>query len=144
MRHFFLRIEETRDGILHVIQTRDKKGRFLGVVSEPTRIEALAEAKALALETLLEFAEGPVPPQDSLFLTPPKTGALELSLQDLFPILLRHKRSQRGLTQTALAEQLDIKQQVYARLERPGKSNPTLSTVQRLSTILKEDILALA
>jgi len=47
------------------------------------------------------------------------------------------------LTQSAMAAQLAVAQQVYARLERPGKANPT-ATVQRLSVILQEDLLALA
>lgn len=144
MANYFIRIEESRDDALHVVVSRDKKGHFLGVASEESRAEALAEAKALALEALLDLADqGEFPLQD-LYHVAPRQGGILLNLQDLFPILLRYKRCQHGLTQTALAERMDVRQQVYARLERPGKSNPTLATIERLSFILDEDILALA
>lgn len=144
MQTFYFSIAESKDGDLYVIESRDKKGRFLGVVSEATHEEALSEAKALSLSTLLSFAEDGENPLEALFLRTPKKEHIQLSVQDLFPVFLRAKRCRHGLTQAVVAERLNMRQQVYARLERPGKSNPTLATVDRISSILREDILALA
>jgi DNA-binding XRE family transcriptional regulator len=143
MQTFFVAETVSRDGPLFVAEARDKKGRFLGVVSEATRAESLAALKALVLEMLLEFADQGENPLLCLYRTVPRQGGLDLRFQELFPVVLRYKRCRRGLTQSAMAARLAVAQQVYARLERPGKANPTLSTVQRLSTILHEDILAL-
>jgi DNA-binding XRE family transcriptional regulator len=92
---------------------------------------------------LLEFADQGENPLQCLYRAARTHGRLELFFHELFPVLLRYKRCRHGLTQSAMAAQLAVAQQVYARLERPGKANPT-ATVQRLSVILQEDLLALA
>jgi|MudIll2142460700_1097286.scaffolds.fasta_scaffold275355_2 predicted RNase H-like HicB family nuclease/DNA-binding XRE family transcriptional regulator len=52
------------------------------------------------------------------------------------PLVIRMGRQRRGLTQRQVAAALGISQQAYQRLESPGKSNPTLKTLDRLSGIL--------
>ncbi len=144
MRTYFFRVEVSRDEKLYVAQAFDKRGAFLGVVSEETREDALVEVKALALEALLQIASEGKDPLEGLYQNPPKTGGVQATLQDVFPIVLRFKRCKHGLSQTRLAESMNVRQQAYSKLERPGKSNPTLATIEQLSLILKEDILALA
>ena len=143
MQIYFVSCTETRDGDLFVAEAGDRKGRFLGVVSEASRSASLAALRSLALEMLLEFAEQGEHPLRCLYRAAPKGGGLELSIRELFPLLLRYQRCRRGMTQAAMAARLAVAQQVYARLERPGRANPTLATVQRLSAILDEDLLAL-
>ncbi|WP_005035807.1 helix-turn-helix domain-containing protein [Holophaga foetida] len=142
MHKYFVELKESRDEGLFVAQAHDVQGRFLGVVSEETREEALDALKGLVLEMLLEFAAQGENPLQSVFRDAPKHG-LELYLADLFPATLRYRRFQKGLTQSEVAAQMGQAQQVYARLERPGV-NPTLATVQRLGAILGTDILAYA
>ena len=51
------------------------------------------------------------------------------------PILLRKLRVKKNLTQGDIAKVLGISYQAYQRLERPGKSNPTLKTLERLAKV---------
>jgi antitoxin HicB len=64
--------------------------------------------------------------------------APELDVRIALAILSARKR--RGLTQQQAAAALGISQQAYRRLEMPGKSNPTLRTLARLSTVLGLDL----
>jgi antitoxin HicB len=52
------------------------------------------------------------------------------------PLTILAARKRRGLTQQALARALGVTQQAYRKLEMPGKSNPTLRTLERLSRVL--------
>ena len=56
------------------------------------------------------------------------------------PILLRKLRETRKLTQGDIAKVLGISYQAYRRLERPGKSNPTLKTLERLAKVFNKDL----
>lgn len=61
---------------------------------------------------------------------------IEVDLRIAFPIMLRKARSKRKLSQQQVAERLGVSQQAYAKLETPMKSNPALSTIQKLSEAL--------
>jgi antitoxin HicB len=56
------------------------------------------------------------------------------------PILLRILREIRELTQGDIAKVLGISYQAYQRLEKPGKSNPTLKTLERLAKVFNKDL----
>ncbi len=56
------------------------------------------------------------------------------------PILLRRFRETKKLTQGDIAKLLGISYQAYQRLERPGKSNPTLKTLERLAKVFNKDL----
>ncbi len=56
------------------------------------------------------------------------------------PILLRKLREKQSLTQGDIAKVLGISYQAYQRLEKPGKSNPTLKTLERLAKVFKKDL----
>lgn len=51
---------------------------------------------------------------------------------------LREIREAKGLTQTVLAERLDMKQPTYCAIER-GENSPTLSTVEKIAKALGVD-----
>jgi antitoxin HicB len=57
-------------------------------------------------------------------------------LDVLIPLAVLSARKRRGLTQQQVAKALGISQQAYRKLEVPGKSNPTLRTLERLSEVL--------
>jgi antitoxin HicB len=52
------------------------------------------------------------------------------------PLLLLWARKRLGLTQGQAARTLGITQQAYRKFETPGKSNPTLRTLARISQTL--------
>jgi antitoxin HicB len=56
------------------------------------------------------------------------------------PIFLRKFRETKKFTQSDIAKVLGISYQAYQRLERPGKSNPTLKTLERLAKVLDKDL----
>jgi antitoxin HicB len=50
-----------------------------------------------------------------------------------FVINLRKLRKKKKMSQSQVAKKLGITQQAYARLETPYKSNPSLSTIDKIS-----------
>src|SRR5439155_15800569 len=52
------------------------------------------------------------------------------------PLAILSARKRRGFTQEQVADALGISQQAYRKFELPGKSNPTLRSLQRLSEVL--------
>jgi antitoxin HicB len=52
------------------------------------------------------------------------------------PLAILSARKRRGLTQAQVAALLGMSQQAYRKFELPGKSNPTLKSLQRLSEVL--------
>jgi len=56
------------------------------------------------------------------------------------PILLRRLRETRKLTQGDIAKVLGISYQAYQRLEKPGKSNPTIKTLERLAKVFNKEL----
>jgi transcriptional regulator with XRE-family HTH domain len=56
---------------------------------------------------------------------------------------LKALRTARGLTQTALAKKLKMKQAYIAQLESGAEDNPTLATLRRLAKALKVTVAEL-
>jgi len=52
------------------------------------------------------------------------------------PLAILSARKRRGLTQVDVAKALGVTQQAYRKLETPGRSNPTLKTLERISNVL--------
>lgn len=69
-----------------------------------------------------------------------KFHAIEVTLTVAFAVRLRKIRMKRGLSQAEVAKRLDISQQAYAKLETPLKTNPSLQTIERISSALDTDI----
>jgi len=55
--------------------------------------------------------------------------------------LLRFWREESSLTQKQLAKRMGVSYQAYQRMERPGRSNLTVSTLQRLAHALKKELV---
>ena len=56
------------------------------------------------------------------------------------PLAILSARKRRGFTQKQVAGALGISQQAYRKFEIPGKSNPTLKSLRRLSEVLGLEI----
>jgi len=56
------------------------------------------------------------------------------------PIILRKLRESKRLTQSDIAKVLGISYQAYQRLEKPGKSNPTIKTLERLARVFDKNL----
>ena len=57
---------------------------------------------------------------------------INVELQVGLPIILRKKRKMKHFSQGQVAKKLGITQQAYAKLEIPAKTNPSLSTLEKL------------
>lgn len=55
--------------------------------------------------------------------------------------LLRQWREAAGLSQEKLAQRLGISFQAYQRMERPGRSNLTVATLQRIAQALNKKLI---
>lgn len=56
------------------------------------------------------------------------------------PVMLRKLRENSKLTQSDVARVLGITYQAYQRLEKPGKSNPTVKTLERLARVFHKSL----
>lgn len=58
-----------------------------------------------------------------------------------FALQLKLTRLQSGKTQKEIARELNVSYQTYQRFENPGKSNPTLKTIQKLEQVLDSQLV---
>lgn len=58
-----------------------------------------------------------------------------MSLAEIFGTNLRHHRKARGLTQAALAEQVDLSSEMISKIER-GVAVPSFESIQRIAECL--------
>ena len=65
---------------------------------------------------------------------------IEVDLPISFAIRLRRLRARKGLTQLQAAKKLGVTQQAYARLESPTRTNPSLTTLQKIADSLDVEI----
>lgn len=54
------------------------------------------------------------------------------------PLMIRQARLSRGLTQAQLAKRLEVTLQQIQKLETPGRSNPTITTLAAISEALED------
>jgi len=57
------------------------------------------------------------------------------------PLTILSARKRRGLTQADVARALGVTQQAYRKFETPGKGNPTLKTLERISEVLGLELI---
>ena len=55
--------------------------------------------------------------------------------------VLREWREDAGFTQQEMASRLSVSYQAYQRMERPGRSNLTVSTLDRIARALDRDLV---
>ena len=120
----------------------DEKGFWVEFPDLPgcvTEGDSFEEAQEMAKEALSVFLESmdsrkvaiPLPSKikgENIFF-------IEPDLNVAFAISLKRERERLGLTQKQVAEQANIKWAFYQRIENPRKSNPTLSTIEKLRAV---------
>jgi len=130
--------------IRHIAEDKSYLVEFPGLPGCLTEGDTLEAAKQNAKEALTGYLS-------SIFernLKIPDPSALKgRNIYDIepepevaVPILLRRLRETRKLTQGDIAKVLGISYQAYQRLEKPGKSNPTIKTLERLAKAYNKDL----
>lgn len=64
-------------------------------------------------------------------------------VQTAFAITLKQEREKSGMTQKQAADKMGIKWSAYQRLENPKKTNPTLTTLEKLQKVFSRPFVAL-
>lgn len=93
--------------------------------------EALTGFLASMYERNVPIPEPSVISQEDVYLIEPEADVA-------VPVMLKHLRESNRLTQSDVAKVLGISYQAYQRLEKPGKSNPTLKTLERLARVYQK------
>jgi predicted RNase H-like HicB family nuclease/DNA-binding XRE family transcriptional regulator len=99
------------------------------------------EALSAALEADFERGFELVPTKKPKLKRGEKTFLVRLPPDIWMAYLLRYWRERAGLTQKQLASELGISYQAYQRMERPGRSNVTIQTLERIAEALDRKLV---
>ncbi len=106
--------------------------------------DTLEEAKTMAQEALSLYLEEAKDPKWNVPKPKNRRGKeyywIRPHLEVTIPLMLRQKRIESGFTQAQIAQKLGITIQQIQKLETPGKSNPTVKTLERISQALNVDL----
>jgi antitoxin HicB len=106
--------------------------------------DTLEEAKTMAQDALSLYLEEAKDPQWTVPKPKTRKGReyywIRPGLEVSIPLMLRQKRIEAGFTQAQMAQKLGITIQQVQKLETPGKSNPTVKTLERISQALNVDL----
>jgi len=126
-----------KDGKSYAVEFPDLPGCF-------SMGETLEEAKFMAQDALTLYLEEARNPKWDV--PPPKIRKaknfywIRPRLEVAIPFMLRQKRIQAGFTQSQMAQKLGITTQQLQKLETPGKSNPTVKTLAKISEVLEANL----
>ena len=128
--------KDTKDGGYNVV--------FPDLPGCITQGETIDEALEYAKEALSLYLEEAVDPKWQVPMPKTRKGR---SYHWVCPaynvgaaILIRRTRMMKGFTQVQLAKSLGITKQQLQKLETPGKSNPTVKMLERISEALGVDM----
>ena len=126
-----------RDGESYSVEFPDLPGCF-------TYGDNLEEAKVNAKEALSVYLEEA---RDPKWEVPKAKVRKSRSYHWIYPspdvsipLLIRQKRLEHDLSQNQFAKKLGITTQQLQKLETPGKSNPTVKTLEKISTVLNSNL----
>lgn len=106
--------------------------------------DTLGEAKTMAQDALSLYLEEAKDPKWDVPKPKNRKGKeyywIRPNLEVTIPLMLRQKRIESGFTQAQIAQKLGITIQQIQKLETPGKSNPTVKTLERISQALNVDL----
>ena len=126
-----------KDGKSYSVEFLDLPGCF-------SMGDTLEEAKTMAQDALSLYLEEAKNPKWNVPLPKTRKGSeyywIRPSPEVSIPLMLRQKRIEGGFTQSQMAQELGITIQQVQKLETPGKSNPTVKTLERISHALKVDL----
>ena len=130
--------------IRHMAEDKSYLVEFPDLPGCLTEGDTLEEAKQNAKEALTGYLssvfERNLKIPDPSVLKGKNIYGIEPEPEVTVPILLRKLRETNKLTQGDIAKVLGISYQAYQRLEKPGKSNPTLKTLERLAKVFNKDL----
>ena len=130
--------------IRHMAEDKSYLVEFPDLPGCLTEGDTLEEAKQNAKEALTGYLssvfERNLKIPDPSVLKGKNIYGIEPEPEVTVPILLRKLRETKKLTQGDIAKVLGISYQAYQRLEKPGKSNPTLKTLERLAKVFNKDL----
>jgi antitoxin HicB len=112
---------------------------FIDLPSCVTEGDTLEEAKIMAKEALsgvlasLDSRKEKIPHPSRV--SGKNIYSIEPELKIAFAIELKQERERQGLTQKDVAKRMNVQWTFYQRIENPRKSNPTLSTIEKLQTV---------
>jgi antitoxin HicB len=95
--------------------------------------EALTAFLSSMYDRNLPIPEPSTASQENVYLIEPEPDVA-------VPVMLKRLRENSKLTQSDVAKVLGISYQAYQRLEKPGKSNPTLKTLERLARVYRKQV----
>jgi antitoxin HicB len=104
-------------------------------------LEMASEALNAALETDFDRNQ-PLPRSTKGKLKKgEKSSLVRIDADIRFAYILRSWREDAELTQKQLAKQLNISYQAYQRMERPGRANLTVNTLDSIAQALGKDLI---
>lgn len=126
------------DGKYYLVQFPDLEG----CITEGDTIE---EAKNNAKDALTGYLES-IDLRSIKIPTPSKMKGKEIFYIEPeknveFAIILKLLRQKKGLSQKAIAKQLEISFQAYQKYENPVKANPTLKKIIKLEKIFGANLI---
>ena len=130
--------------IRHMAEDKSYLVEFPDLPGCLTEGDTLEEAKQNAKEALTGYLssvfERNLKIPDPSIIKGKNIYGIEPEPEVTVPILLRKLRETKKLTQGVIAKVLGISYQAYQRLEKPGKSNPTLKTLERLAKVFNKEL----
>ncbi len=101
--------------------------------------ETLDDAKMQAIEALTGYLESldsrSISIPEATFITGADIYPIAPALNVSFAITLKQEREKQGLTQKEVARRMGVAWSAYQRIENPRKTNPTLSTIDKLQKV---------
>jgi len=109
--------------------------------------ETLEDAKEQAKEALNAYLES-LDSRSQAIPSPSKQKGKDIyhispDIHIAFAITLKQEREKQGLTQKEVAEKMGVAWSAYQRIENPKKTNPTLTTIDKLQKVLGRKFLNL-
>jgi len=112
-----------------------------GCITEGESLEdALGNAREALTGFLASLFERNLPIPEPSQVRKKNIHLIEPDAEVEIPIMLRKLRENSKLTQGDVAKVLGITYQAYQRLEKPGKSNPTVKTLERLARVFHKSL----
>ena len=105
---------------------------------------SLKEAKQMAIDALSLYLEGAKPSHGKWPQPKQRKGKnyywIQPRLNVSIAFLIKAARVRHKLTQAELAKRMGMTAQQIQKLETPGRSNPTIKILSRLSSVLNETL----
>lgn len=106
--------------------------------------DTLAEAKIMAKDALSLYLEEARDPKWKVPKAKTRKGKNYFWIRPdhrvAIPLMIRQERIKASLSQREMAEKLSMTVQQLQKLETPGKSNPTIRTLEKISHVLHSDL----